>query len=128
MGPFADGWQTGDVEAVLARGLPDELLYVPLVVAMAADRCDPLWAENVCLELAVHAHFTVRGNAALGFGHIARTCRALSTDRIVPAVASALQDPHPYVRGQAESAASDIHQYLGVVVPGYKAHSRSSVA
>ena len=52
---------------------------------------------------------------------------ALSIDRIVPVLESALQDPHPYVRGQAESAASDFDQYLGVVIRGYQPDCGSEV-
>jgi hypothetical protein len=30
------------------------------------------WGEGVCARLANHEHFNVRGNAILGFGHLAR--------------------------------------------------------
>lgn len=118
MGPFASGWTEADVEAVLARGDPEELLYVPIVVGMNADNCNREWAETICLRLATHSHFNVRGNAVLGLGHIARTCRALNTPAAVPVIAAALQDDHEFVRGHAASAAEDLGVYLGVVVPG----------
>jgi hypothetical protein len=35
MGPFREGWTVADVEAVVARGDPSVLLYVPLVVSMS---------------------------------------------------------------------------------------------
>jgi len=32
--PFRDGWLQSDVEAVIVRDNPRELLYVPIVVSM----------------------------------------------------------------------------------------------
>ena len=121
MGPFAQGWTEADVEAVLVRGDPAELLYVPIVVGMNAPGCEQAWAERVCFELAGHPHFNVRGNALLGLGHIARTCRQLDLGRAVPMIAQALADPNDYVRGHANDAACDLHMYLGVLIPGYDA-------
>lgn len=117
MGPFRDGWTEQDVEAVIARGLPDEILYVPIVITM--DPPDLDWSEAICLALARHPHFNVRGNAVLGFGHLARTCRRLNVAAVVPVIAAALRDEHEYVRGHAEDAAGDLMHYLGVQVPGY---------
>lgn len=116
MGPFAPGWTEQDVEEVLERADPQELLYVPILVGMNAADCDREWAEDVCLRLAAHPHFNVRGNALLGLGHIARTCRALNTQAAVPLIASALRDEDEFVRGHATSAAEDLATYLGVVV------------
>jgi hypothetical protein len=117
MGPFRDGWTEQDVEAVLARGIPEELLYVPIVITM--DPPDCAWSEAICLSLAVHPHFNVRGNAILGFGHLARICRRLDLAAVSSVVAAALKDEHEYVRGHAEDAAGDILHYLKVHVPGY---------
>jgi hypothetical protein len=128
MGPFLQGWTEADVEAVLARGGPAELLYVPIVVGMNAPSCEQAWAEGVCFGLANHPDSTVRGNALLGLGHIARTCRELNLERAVPVISQALSDPHENVRGHADSAACDLHLYLGVVVPGYNtSHTESLV-
>lgn len=117
MGPFRDGWTEQDVDAVVARGIPEELLYVPIVITM--DPPDCAWAESICLTLAEHPHFNVRGNAILGFGHLARTCRRLDLAAVAPVVAAALHDEHEYVRGHAEDAAGDILRYLRVHIPGY---------
>ena len=73
------------------------------------------------MDLASYPHFNVRGNAIFGFGHIARTCRALNAELIVPIITSALTDPNEYVRDHADNAASDLKVYLGVLVPGYDA-------
>jgi hypothetical protein len=119
MGPFTDGWTEADVDEVLKRGVPEELLYVPIVVGMNAADVDREWAEKICLSLATHPDSNVRGNAILGFGHIARTCRYLSKNEIFPVIEKALNDPSEYVRGHAENAACDVHQYLGKVIKGY---------
>jgi hypothetical protein len=117
MGPFKEGWTEKDVEAVIARGDPGELLYVPIVVGMNAPDCDRGWAEEICFRLAAHPNFNVRGNAILGLGHIARTCRALNLERTIPIISHALTDQDPFVRGQAEGAADDLKVFLGVSVP-----------
>lgn len=119
MGPFFTAWTEDDVEIVIARGDPEELLYVPIVVGMNSDDCEPGWAEKICLQLASHPHFNVRGNAVLGLGHIARTCRALNLELAVPVIAVALHDPHDFVRGHAFTAAENLNTYLGVKVPGF---------
>ena len=118
MGPFKDGWTIEDVEAVIARGIPEGLLYVPVVVSI--DPPDCAWAQEICLALSSHEHFNVRGNAVLGFGHLARTCGKLDLDRVLPIVSTALKDENKYVRGHAIDTASDIKQYLGVEVPGHE--------
>ena len=59
-----------DVAAALGRAEPEELLRVVLAVALHAQ--DLAWASEVCLQLARHQHFNVRGNAILGLGHLAR--------------------------------------------------------
>ena len=119
MGPFKEGWTEADVEAALARGIPDELLYIPIVVGMNSDSVDRVWAENMCLTLANHPHMQTRCNAMTGLGHIARVCGKLSLDRVLPAISVALADRNEEIRGYAEDAACDIHHYLGVVTPGY---------
>lgn len=117
MGPFADGWSREQVEEVIARDEPEEVLYAPIVVGLNALDCGREWAEGVCVRLANHAHFNVRGNAILGLAHIARTCGALNTEVAVELVSRALEDPHEFVRSHASSAAADLEHYLGVAVP-----------
>jgi len=117
MGPFRDGWTRDDVEAALLRGDPAELLYVPVVVGMNAPACGAEWAEQVCLRLATHPDATVRGNALLGIGHVARTCAGLHDRRSVQAVQEGLKDPEPWVRGHADDARSDIEHSLKAGLP-----------
>ena len=117
MGPFKDGWTEQDVELVIARDLPDELLYVPIVITLDSPDC--AWSERICLALAAHNHYNVRGNAILGFGHLARTCGRLNLDAVLPVISAALNDTHWYVRSHAHDAAGDLLHYLGAQVPGY---------
>ena len=99
-----------DVEAVLARGNPEELLRAVLAVALHDE--DNAWATSICLRLASHNHFNVRGNAILGLGHLAR--RYCYLDPAARGIIEAgLQDDDPYVRGQADAAADDVEHFLG---------------
>lgn len=111
MGPFKHGWDEAQVEAVLARGDPAELLYAPIVVSL--DPPDCAWAQDICLRLAAHADAQTRANAILGLGHLARTCGALDEARVRPLIEAALQDEDARVRGHADSARSDIAHFLG---------------
>jgi hypothetical protein len=114
--PFPDGWTTADIEGAIARDEPDELLHVPILVSL--DPPDCAWAQEICIRLAAHPHVTVRGNAVLAFGHLARTCGALDEARVRPLIESALIDPDDYVRGQAHAAADDVAHFLGWRIGG----------
>ena len=98
-------------EATIARNEPAELLYVPVAVSLHAERL--AWAQGVCARLAVHPHFNVRGNAVLGFGHLARRFGWLERAVVAPLVVRALADADPYVRGQAHAAVDDLQHFLG---------------
>jgi hypothetical protein len=98
-----------DVDAALARADPEELLRVVLAVALHAE--DGAWASAICLQLARHHHFNVRGNAILGLGHLARRFGRL--DPVArEVIEDGLRDSDAYVRGHAESAADDAHHFL----------------
>src|SRR3954452_18531502 len=111
MGPFANKWTIDDVNAVIERGDPRELLYVPIVVSMDPPDCG--WSEAVCVRLAGHPDEAGRGNAVLGVGHLARTCGRLDDRTVKPIIESALGDASDYVRGHADSAADDVERFLG---------------
>jgi hypothetical protein len=100
-----------DVEAAIARDVPDELLHVPVAVSLNPPDC--AWAQDVCVRLASHPHPNVRGNAVLGFGHLARLCGALDEAVVRPLLEAALDDAEGYVRGQAVAAAGDVAFFLG---------------
>ena len=42
MGPFSNEWTTHQIDAVLAKGETEELIYVPIVVSMNAPSFDAL--------------------------------------------------------------------------------------
>src|SRR5215470_17199029 len=95
-----------EVEFAISRNDPDELLYAVLSAALYSD--DPDWPEAICLRLAKHEHFNVRGNAILGFGHLARIHGQLNKSRVKPLIEAALRDESEYVRNQADAAADDV--------------------
>jgi hypothetical protein len=102
------------VATALARDDPDELLYLPITLSMdPPEDAHPGYAERICRELARHANANVRGNAILGFGHLARTAGIIWKPAEVRALVEAgLADPDAYVRGQAEAAAGDLRHFL----------------
>jgi hypothetical protein len=100
-----------DAEAAITRNDPEELLYVPIAVSLHAERFE--WAQALCIRLATHPHFNVRGNAVLGFGHLARRFRRIDRAAVEPLVLRALTDSNEYVRGQAAEAVHDLRHFLG---------------
>ena len=111
-----------DVEAAITRNDPDELLHIAVGVSMSAP--DLAWAQEICLRLACHPHVNVRGNAVLGFGHLARRFGQLDEERVKPIIDAALHDPSDYVRGHADSAASDVTQFLKWHVEGHAGNEK----
>lgn len=110
---FQDGWQKEDMEAAIKRNIPAELLYVPIWITMdPPDWPDGAWAEKICVQLSSHENFNVRGNAMLGFGHLARTCRQLTLEFVTPILLGGLNDESDYVRNQVNTAIDDIEWFL----------------
>ncbi|HEY1083642.1 MAG TPA: hypothetical protein VGE29_15380 [Prosthecobacter sp.] len=68
--------------------------------------------EALCSTLSRHPHEEVRGNAILGFGHIARRFEDLAKP-FKEAIEAGLADESRYVRGQAWAAAEDLNHFLG---------------
>ena len=99
------------VEAAIVRNQPDELLLAVLSAALYGS--DLGWAQGVCCRLSAHQHFNVRGNAILGFGHLARNHGQLVRSVVLPIIEAGLVDSHDYVRGHANDAADDIEHFLG---------------
>ena len=99
------------IEQALERNDPDELLIIVLSAALHGD--DPSFVESVCVLLAEHRHFNVRGNALLGFAHLARIHRSLNEEVVKPLILNRLQDEHEYVRQHAADARDDIEHFLG---------------
>ncbi len=70
------------------------------------------YAENFCIQLSNHKHFNVRGNAILGFGHLARVHGKLDENKTKPIIENALTDKNKFVRSQANAAKDDIEHFL----------------
>lgn len=98
------------VEDALSRDDPCELEDLVLAVALEADERE--WAECCCAQLAKHRSAQVRGNALLGFGHLARRFGRLDPHRVRRLVEIGLHDRSEFVRGQAEVAADDLRTFL----------------
>jgi hypothetical protein len=101
-----------EVEDAIVRNDPDELRYVAISASMFSS--DFHWAQEICLRLANHVDATTRGNAVLGFGHLARRFRRLDLKAVGPVFRDALNDPEEYVRSQAISMLDDIRYYLSL--------------
>ncbi len=99
-----------NAEAIIIRNNPEELLSIPLAASLYSD--DFEWAQSLCIRLASHPHFNVRGNALLGFGHLARRFGRLDRNKVDPLLQQGLQDSDGFGRGQADSAADDIALFL----------------
>jgi hypothetical protein len=99
-----------DVETAIVRNDPEELRT--LVVGVALHFPDADLAAQFCRRLARHLDGGVRGNAILGFGHLARRFRTLPAD-IQRIIEAGLSDPSRHVRRQSEAAAADAAHFLG---------------
>jgi hypothetical protein len=82
------------------------------VVAVALHDADWRYAQTLCISLSTHPHYNVRGNAILGFGHIARIHGKLDQSIVQPIIEAALWDPNDYVRGHGVDAADDTKHFL----------------
>src|SRR5690349_11616891 len=98
-------------DAAIVRNEPAELLYVPVAASLYSD--DLEWAQRLCARLARHPHFNVRGNAILGFAHLARRFGRLDRAAVEPLVLEALADSDSYVRDHADAAVDDLRHFLG---------------
>ena len=109
-------WKAAELAAAIDRDDPDELSSLVVWVALALP--GRIQAEQFCIRLSRHWHPQVRGNAVLGFGHLARIYRYLNRDLVKPIVEAALSDHEFIVRHQADAAAGDIEWFLGWVLRG----------
>ena len=103
-------WTHELIDRALIEDDPDVLLRIVVGVSMYEE--DQHYAEALCLRLSAHPHFNVRGNAILGFGHIARVHGKLDRGKVHPIIQSGLSDPSEYVRGQACGAKEDTEHFL----------------
>jgi hypothetical protein len=99
-----------EVAEALQRNDPDVLCRAVLAVALHDQDFER--AQALCVELSRHPHFNVRGNAVLGFGHLARIHRQLDREVVQPIIVTALFDSDVFVRGQAHCAYDDTAFFL----------------
>ncbi len=114
--PLAGVSAEGETELQLSyerareRDDPIELQQLVLEVALHSESRE--WAECTCADLARHRNAHVRGNALLGFGHLARRFGALDRRRVQRLVEKGLYAHHEYIRAQATSASEDLETFL----------------
>jgi hypothetical protein len=106
-----NGWSREMVERAITDDDPDALLRAVIAVSMYEKEWK--YAQDVCVRLSNHRHFNVRGNAVLGFGHIARVHGNLDRALVMPIILAALNDQDGYVRGHAEDTKADTEHFLG---------------
>jgi hypothetical protein len=100
-----------EVEVAISKDHVEKLILMVVAVSMHSE--DSTWAESVCFRLASHSNINVRGNAILGFGHIARVYGKIESTEVKGLLEAALVDEQEYVRGQAHAAADDVEHFLG---------------
>lgn len=105
---------TPTTREVVAQALLEDNVTALIRLVIAVSMYDPDWrfAQDLCVKLSSHPHANVRGNAVLGFGHIARVHRHLDQTIVQPIIRCALQDEDDYVRGHADSAVDDTAIFL----------------
>jgi 3-methyladenine DNA glycosylase AlkC len=81
------------------------------LAGMAFYESDYDLALTTMIKFSNHENENVRGNAVLGFAHIARNHNKLS-EAAFKIVEKALRDKSSYVRGHADSAVSDIKVFI----------------
>lgn len=82
------------------------------IIAISLYHARATEAQAFCVRFAQHDNATVRGNALLALGHLARRHRVLDRKVCEPLLRKGLEDPSAYVRGHAISALDDIKQFL----------------
>ncbi len=98
-----------EIDSAILRDDSELLVYAALSAALYDE--DPQWAEDICVRLASHHHANVRGNAIMGFSHIARIHGTLNI-RVKPLIERALRDEDSHVRAQADDTMDDVELFL----------------
>jgi hypothetical protein len=105
-----------EVDSAIEENDPEELLGVIIDVSLAAE--DAMWAQVCFARLAQHENVDVRGNAMIGFAHLAKRFGELDQEIVEPILEAGLKDEKEYVREQAEAALSELRGELGWRVVG----------
>ena len=95
-----------------ALGRDDPIELQERVQEIALHSEERLFAECACARLARHRNALVRGEALLGFAHLARRFGALDRNRVKRLIEIGLFSHHEALRQRAESAAEDLETLL----------------
>jgi hypothetical protein len=91
----------------------DPEVLAPMIIAAALYEDDFDTVYCACVKLSSHPDEVVRGNAVLGFDHLARLFGRLGDE--APAIVKlGLADGSTYVRGKAYAAAGDLQHFMGI--------------
>ena len=104
-----------EIETVIEEDELDEVLSATIDIAMASSDLD--WATGCLIHLTEHPDTDVRGNAVIGFAHLADRFGELSQTDVEPVLRAALDDPKPHVREQAAAALGELSERLGWALP-----------
>lgn len=106
-------WSREEVRRALDADNPDGLLRAVIAVSMYEE--DWEYAQDLCIRLAGHRHFNVRGNAGLGLDISPGCTGKLDREVVYPLIVAGLKDEDDHVRGHAFSAKDDTELFLGWV-------------
>lgn len=99
-----------EMEQAISENDLDKLKYVPLFASLYFENRD--FAAKVCIALASHSDFNVRGLAIESFGHLARIDGELDKEIVKPLIEKGLIDKNEFVREKANDAKDDIKHFL----------------
>lgn len=101
-----------EIEQIIKGDDIKPLRYLPR--ALVYCREDQDYVEKICIMLSSNDDEFVRGNSILAFGYISEVYKKFINGTIYSIVENAiLYDSSDYVRGQANTAADDIEDFLG---------------
>lgn len=109
---FPEPVDAAAVWAAVSRNDVEFLRSAIVWISLNAEDYEP--ARLLCAALSSHDDEFVRGNAVLGFGHLARIFGVVHPDD-VEIVKVALRDLSGHVRGHAHSAVDDIRMFVGSI-------------
>jgi hypothetical protein len=98
------------METIIAQNDIEQLIYVPLFASLYFEDRD--FAYKICLKLADHPNFNVRGCAIEGFEHIARIDGKLDKEIVKPLIEKALVDESEFVRVKADDTKDGLEHFL----------------
>ena len=103
-------WSQEEMEQVIRRGEPQQVALVPLTASLNPPDFD--WTQSICVRLSLHSDKVVRGNAILGLGYLAMSCKRLDERITRPIIEAGMQENDEWVRGRSEDAAEMCTTYL----------------